>query len=97
LFLEYWASTPHRREAASFWVDLLVEFKEVVAGIVEEGIHSREFKPVDAESLVRMIMAAYDGLATYSALMPDLDLQRSSVAFVDVVISGLSVDGSEGE
>jgi AcrR family transcriptional regulator len=89
LFLGYWASTPNREEVGRFWVDLLVEFKDTLAGIIEEGVRNGEFKPVDADSVVWAFMAAYDGLAAYVMLIPDMDLGKVSRAFVEVLLSGL--------
>ena len=95
LFLGYWASSPNREEMGRFWVDLLVEFKDTLAGIIEEGIKNGEFKPVDAESLVWALMAAYDGLAAYIMLIPDMDLGRVNRAFVEVLLSGLQDQNGE--
>jgi len=61
----------------------------VIAGIIEEGVRSGEFKPVDAEQLVWAIMAAYDGLAAYVMMMLDLNLDRVSEVFVETLLSGL--------
>ena len=61
----------------------------MIAGIIEEGVRSGEFKPVDAEQLVWAIMAAYDGLAAYVMMMSDLNLDRVSEAFVETLLSGL--------
>ncbi len=94
MFLGYWASSPSREEAARFWVDLLVEYKEIVVGIIEEGVKSGEFRPVDAEALVWALMAVYDGLAAYMMLMPDIDVRRVSQAFVGTLLSGLVDEGA---
>lgn len=91
LFLEFWASSPRREEAGQLWLGMLVQYKDIVVGIVEEGISNGEFKPVAAEQLVWAIMAAYDGLAAYTMLMPDLDLDRISEVFVETLLSGLEV------
>lgn len=89
LFVGYWASSPNPEETATFWVDLLTEFKDVLVGIIEEGIERGEFRPVDAEALVWALMAAYDGLAAYLMLMPDLDLGRATGVFVETLLEGL--------
>lgn len=89
LFLSYWASSPKRDETAQLWVDLLVEYKDVVVTIVEEGVQRGEFRPVEAEGLAWSLLAAYDGLAAYTLLMPDLDLKRISAAFLETMIRGL--------
>lgn len=95
LFLGYWASSPNREEMGRFWVDLLLEFKDTLAGVVEEGVRNGEFKPVDAESFVWALMAAYDGLAAYIMLIPDMDLGRVNRAFVEVLLSGLQDQNGE--
>jgi AcrR family transcriptional regulator len=89
LFLGYWASSPDRLKSAQVWVDLLVVYKDVVVAIIEEGVGNGEFKPTDADSLAWALIAAYDGLAAYTMLMPDLDLKRVSQAFVEVILNGL--------
>ena len=63
--------------------------------IIEEGVRNGEFKPVDAEQLVWAMMAAYDGLAAYIALIPDMNIERVSQVFVETLLSGLVADGSE--
>lgn len=89
MFLEFWASSARREEAGQLWTDVLVGYKDVVVGIIEEGVASGEFKPVDAEALAWALMAAYDGLAAYIMLMPDLDLGSSSRAVIETLLSGL--------
>lgn len=93
LFIGYWSSSERRDESAQIWVDLLVEYKDVVVAIVEEGIENGEFKPVDAEALVWALLAAYDGLAAYAVIVPELDFQRTSRAFIKTLMAGLLVDG----
>jgi hypothetical protein len=96
LFLGYWSSSDRSEESAQIWTDVLVEFKDIVAAIVDEGVSSGEFKPVDAESLVWALLAAYDGLAAYIVLMPDMDLKRVSRAFVGTLLEGLLADDQKG-
>lgn len=89
LFVEFWASSPRREEASQLWVDLLVQYKDIVVAIIEEGVTNGEFTPVDAEQLVWAMMAAYDGLAAYALLMPHLDLERISHVFTETLLRGL--------
>ncbi len=97
LFLEFWASSPHREEAAQLWVGMLVQYKDMLVGIIEEGIQKGEMKPVDAEPLVWSLLATYDGLAAYLAIMPDLDVERASAVFTETILSGLAVEKPENE
>jgi TetR/AcrR family transcriptional repressor of uid operon len=97
LFLEFWAQSPHRLESSQLWAHMLVEYREIVAGVIEQGIRSGEFKQVDARQLVWALMATYDGLAAYAMLMPDLDLGQISQAFIETVLTGLCAEeGSSG-
>jgi AcrR family transcriptional regulator len=89
LFLEFWASSARRQEASRLWSDLLKEFEGVIVDIIEEGVRQGEFKPVDAEQLVWAMMAAYDGLAAYAMLLPDLDIGRISQTFIETLLKGL--------
>jgi len=89
LIVEFWARSERREEASRFWADVLVQYKEYMAGVIEEGIQKGEFKAVDAGHLVWALMAAYDGLAAYLMLMPDLDLEAISESFVETLVSGL--------
>jgi AcrR family transcriptional regulator len=90
MFLSYWASSREPEGPGQLWVDLLVEYKDLLAGIVEEGIQSGEFRGIDAEALAWALMAAYDGLAAYLMLMPDIDIKRVNKAFVEALLNGLT-------
>ena len=89
LFLEFWASSEQREQTSQFWIGMLVEFKQVIVDVIDEGISSGEFKPVDAENLVWALLAAYDGLAAYDMLIPDLELGPVSEVFAETILSGL--------
>ncbi|HHN94526.1 MAG TPA: hypothetical protein ENK17_07145, partial [Anaerolineae bacterium] len=91
LFLEYWASSTHREDAANLWTSMLVQYKNVLVGIIEEGIRNGEFRPVDAEGLVWAMMAAYDGLTVYLSLVPDLDIQRAGQTLAETLLNSLLV------
>jgi AcrR family transcriptional regulator len=95
MFLGYWASSSSREEAGRFWVDVLVEYKDMIVDIIEEGVGNGEFRPVDAEALVWALMAAYDGLAAYMMLMPDIDVGRVSQALVETLLTGLTGGSAE--
>ncbi|GAF85970.1 unnamed protein product, partial [marine sediment metagenome] len=89
LFLGYWASSDREQGSAQIWVDVLRRYKDVVVEVVEEGVRRGEFKPVNAEGLVWALLAAYDGLAAYAVIMPDLDLKRINRTFVETLLGGL--------
>jgi AcrR family transcriptional regulator len=89
LLIEFWASSPRREKVSQLWSDMLVQYKGLIVEIVEEGIRSGEFKPVDAGQLAWALMAAYDALAAYAMLMPDIDLDRVSQVFAETLLRGL--------
>jgi AcrR family transcriptional regulator len=89
LFIGFWASSSNREEAGRLWGELLREYRDVLVRIVQKGIDSGEFQPVDAGALVWAVLAVYDGLAAYAVLMPDLDWRRTSRAFLETLIRGL--------
>jgi AcrR family transcriptional regulator len=90
-FLEVWAAGLDREGEENTWIDLLRQYRDVIVGIIEEGVKNGEFGPVDAGSLVWALLAAYDGLAAYAVFMPDLDLGRISQAFVGALLTGLEI------
>jgi len=91
LFLEYWSQSEQRQDASQVWAGMLQQYAGLIAGLVEEGVRRGEFKPVDGEYLAWAILAAYDGLAVYVMMKPDLDLDRASEAFIETLLSGLLV------
>ncbi|MGD9048242.1 MAG: TetR/AcrR family transcriptional regulator [Anaerolineae bacterium] len=91
LFLEYWSQSGRRREASQVWVGMLQQYAGLIAGLVEEGERQGEFKPVDGQSLAWAILAAYDGLAVYAMMKPDLDLGQVSETFIETLLRGLRV------
>jgi AcrR family transcriptional regulator len=93
LFLGYWASSDREEGSAQIWVDILRHYKDILVEVVEEGVRRGEFKPVNAEGLVWALLAAYDGLAAYAVIMPDLDLTGISLSFVETLLSGIAVQG----
>ncbi len=91
-FLEFWAANPERAAGFEVWTGLLSEYKDMLVQIIDEGVQAGELRPVDADSLVWAMLAAYDGLAAYVMFMPDLDLGRASETFIETLLTGLQVE-----
>ena len=96
LIVEFWARSDRREEVSRFWAEVLVQYKEYFTGVIEEGIQKGEFKVVDAGHLAWVLMAAYDGLAAYLMLMPDLDLEAISESFIETLLSGFLLSNDPG-
>ncbi len=89
LLVEFWTQSERREEVTAFWADMIARYRQVIVAIFEQGIRAGEFKPVDADALAWMIMAAYDGLAAYHMMMPDIDMDRISQGFIEALMKGL--------
>lgn len=93
LLIEFWAQSENRDEVMGFWAEMLTQYQQVIAAIFESGIQSGEFRDLDADALAWMIMTAYDGLAAYDMMIPDLDMDKISETFVETLLKGLIADG----
>jgi len=93
LIVEFWSQSERRDEVMGFWAEMLTQYHQVIAAIFEGGVQTGEFKSVDANALTWMIMAAYDGLAAYDMMMPDLDLDKIGETFIETLLKGLMADG----
>lgn len=96
LVVEFWTQSEDREEATAFWTEMIDQYRQAIAAIFEEGIETGEFKPVDTEALSWMVMAAYDGLAAYHMMMPDIDIDRISAGFIEALMEGVMANGEPG-
>jgi AcrR family transcriptional regulator len=91
VFFEFWMQSTLNEELNQLSSHILVQYRQVLAGIIAEGIETGEFKAVDANQLALAVMAVYDGLAFYMMLMPDeVELERASQVFIETILSGLA-------
>ena len=93
LIVEFWAQSENRDEVMGFGAEVLTQYQQVIAAIFESGIQSGEFREVDADALAWMIMTAYDGLAAYDMMVPNLDMDKISETFIETLLKGLMADG----
>lgn len=96
LIVEFWAQSEHREEVAAFWGEMIEQYRRLIAAIFEEGVRTGQFKAVDTDALAWMMMAAYDGLAAYHMMMPELDIDKISAGFIEALLKGLVNDGDSG-
>ena len=92
VFIEFWMQSALNEGLNQLFSTVLIQYRDVVAAIIAEGIKSGEFKAADPKQLALTVMAVYDGLAFYTMLMPDeVDIEGSSNAFIENFLSGLTV------
>ena len=92
LYLEYWTANPDRDAGSELWISMLESYKDLVAGIIDEGIAGGEFREVDAGAVTWALLAMYDGLTAYSLLKPEFDLHHIHEAVMDTLLKGLEAD-----
>ena len=93
LVVEFWTQSERGEKAISFWAEMIAQYRQGIKAIFDMGIQTGEFKPVDTDALAWMIMAAYDGLAAYHMMMPDIDMDKTSEGFIEALLKGLEADG----
>jgi AcrR family transcriptional regulator len=92
LLLEFWSQSERNDEEMLFWTELLPPYQQMVAAIFEEGIQAGEFRKTDTAALAWMMMAAYDGLSVYTVMIPEIDIEKISQAFIETLLKGLQAD-----
>jgi len=92
LVIEFWTQSENREEATAYWAEMITQYRQLVKGILDEGVQTGEFKPLDTDALAWMIMAAYDGLAAYHMMMPDIDMDHISQGFIAALLEGLATN-----
>jgi hypothetical protein len=91
VFFEFWMQSTLNEELNQLSSNVLIQYRQVLGGIIAEGIETGEFKAVDASQLALAVMAVYDGLAFYMMLMPDeVELERASQVFIETLLRGLA-------
>ncbi len=90
LFVEFWASNSHNENISHLWLKPLLQYKSIIVNIIEQGIDTGEFRPVDVESLAWSFMDVYDDLATYMMLKPDMN--QISEVHLTTLLRGLEAD-----
>jgi AcrR family transcriptional regulator len=93
LVVEFWTQSDRREEVTAFWAEMINQYREAVEAIFEAGVRNGEFKSIDTEALAWMVMAAYDGLAAYHMMMPDIDVARISEGFIEALLGGVKANG----
>jgi AcrR family transcriptional regulator len=92
LVIEFWTQSERGDEAVAFWAEIIAQYRLGIKALFDMGVEAGEFKPVDTDALAWMIMAAYDGLAAYHMMMPDIDMEKTSEGFIEALLKGLEAD-----
>jgi AcrR family transcriptional regulator len=89
VFIDFWSASRHDEDFYQLMVGLYEPFLKSMVALIEEGIQSGEFRPVNAADLAVSLMSAGDGLIMYQIIGIPVDLQGTMETFLDVLFEGL--------
>lgn len=88
--LDFWAQTTEVEAARQMFSQLLTQFQMQLTPIVEGGIASGEFQPVDVPQALLGLIAMLDGLGLYKALLgDDINLRATIDTGLEIFLAGL--------
>lgn len=88
--LDYWAHTIEDEQVRHIFDVALDQFQTAIAPVIEAGIASGEFRPVNARLAALSLMAMLDGLGLYKALLEtNFDLAGTVETLMDIFLAGL--------
>ncbi len=92
LFVEFMTQSNYRTDASPIWQNMMIEYQEMLAQIIQQGIDAGELRPINASHLALALMATYDGLGIYCLLLPDVDLEQISETLIETLLDGLVIE-----
>jgi hypothetical protein len=89
--LEFYALAGRREEVRQSLLAYFRDFQLGLAGLIQQGIDSGEFRPIDASLAASIFIAQMEGIALLWALNPDqIKLEETIGTAVELIIDGLS-------
>ena len=90
VFIDFYAETRHDAEVTELLQEMMMPLIDAIAAIIEEGVDSGEFRPVDARNVAVTFMAAGDGLFLYRSILVDqFDWRAVSEFFSEMFLISL--------
>ncbi len=89
IMVDFWAQTRHDDEVSRMMVEIYQPYLEQLTALIEEGVASGEFRPLNAAHLASLLIAAYDGLVLQAVVGLPIDVQEITATFLDVLLKGL--------
>jgi AcrR family transcriptional regulator len=99
VLVEFWAYALRNPEANEGFRDLFQAMQESYACIIEEGIASGEFRPVDVQTLSALPLVVLDGVIVLASLLDRSLVQPEEIIekTQQLVFNGLLTKGSGGQ
>jgi AcrR family transcriptional regulator len=90
VFLDFWAQTSEDEKVLQIFDGVLQGFWQKIQLIIEEGIATGEFRPVNASQLALSFLGMLDSLFLYKTLLGDnVDMRGSAETAFEVILTGL--------
>jgi len=94
IFLDFWSEgIRHRKKTGEKIYDLdaaYIEYRQMLAGILDDGIHDACFRPMDTTSVASTIMGIIDGLLLQVIMdFRALDRDKITDEVIDLVLFGI--------
>jgi AcrR family transcriptional regulator len=88
--VEFWSHIPRHATIRKGFRRMFVQMAAEVGQVIQQGIDSGEFRPVDANKVARVLIAAYDGLVLqWLADKKAIDWPSSVETLTTVMLRGL--------
>jgi AcrR family transcriptional regulator len=90
VFLDFWARTSEDEQLRQMFDGMIADYQTRIGGLIEAGIASGEFRPVNVPHLSLAIFGVVDALMLYQALLGEkIDARGSATTALDVILAGL--------
>ena len=90
VFLDFWARTSEDEQLRQMFDGMITDYQTLIGGLIEEGIASGEFRPVNVPHLSLAIFGVVDALMLYQALLGEkINARGSATTALDVILAGL--------
>ena len=87
---EFYAIAARQKNVRQFLKEYFKEYRELLAVLIQRGIESGEFKPVDAQSVAITVAALYEGLVLLWMVDPQaVQWDKASEESVRLLLDGL--------
>jgi len=92
--LDFWAQTLESERMQRTFMTWLTQYQQQLATVIEAGIASGEFRPVNAEQAALGLFAVLDAVGLYKTLLSaEIDLPGTIETTLDIFLDGLKGEG----
>jgi len=98
LSMEFWAATVSaspemRARMEKEFKNIYERFRRIVGGIIQEGVAGGVFKRnINSKAIAAAVVGSWDGLGVQAWFDPDFNIEKTSKAYMELLISGMLAD-----